>query len=81
MDYSAYLENKDKVEKYTELQNRVYSIIKCKSTFDICKAKYFENSEAGYMFENKIAIDKFNVCIQECLSIELEALQKEMEEL
>lgn len=81
MTTEEFEQQKSRGLKFKKLYDKKQKAINFKESLDNEKVNYFENSHHGYVFQSKKAIEMFQRTLKLCLDIEIEEIQKELEEI
>lgn len=81
MDKQEYEIMEKKIKKYKDAEKNIERAKSSYNDFINNTPHYVENREGSYAFTTHEALSKFRTSVLECIKIELEVLETEMEEL
>lgn len=72
---------KKNVKKYEYVEKNIEKAEFCYNEFTDNTPHYVENKDYGYTFTTREALSKFRTSVLECIKIELDILENEMEDI
>ncbi|GEM_PF-3419937 len=81
MDKQEYEVMEKKIKKYKDAERNIERAKSSYNDFINNTPHYVANREEGYTFTTHEALSKFRTSVLECIKIELDILETEMEEL